>query len=326
MKILVTGATGFVGSRLTRQLVEAGHRVRILRRPTSTADLLGAVARQVEHCTGDIMDPDSLRAAMEDVEVVFHAAAAVHMGAKTFVQHNAQGTACVVDAALDQGVGRLVHTSSIAALTPRYDGALTDESAPWEPDRCVLPYAHSKYASELEVYRGVAEGLDVVMVNPSVVYGPGRKHEGSMQVVELVRRRRAWVYPSGSINAVDVEDVAAGHIRAMEAGKTGERYILAGENLSWKSLLSTLADALGVPAPRVRMPFAPVYGLCAIAELAGWISNRPVETTRAVIRYAVRQTAYSNAKAVAELGCTFRPFRVTAERLAQWYRAQEAEA
>lgn len=318
--ILVTGATGFLGSVLTRQLVEAGESVRILRREASNLDLLGEVAGRVEHALGDVTDPASLREAMRGVDRVYHTAAFVGFeGSRDAAQLravNVGGTANVVNAALEAGVSRLVHVSSMAAFgRPENQTEPIDEALEWVPSPVNTIYAQSKHDSELEVHRGIAEGLDAVIVNPALIFGPGRPGENTMEIVEKVRRGLPAA-PAGGTCVVDVEDVAAGMRAAMAQGRTGERYFLGGENLRWREIFGTLAAALGVRGPRIVLP-------PALAELAGLasqtllplIGQRPT-LTRETARISSRFYRYSNRKAVEELGCTFRPFQATAERIA----------
>ncbi|RMH63178.1 MAG: SDR family NAD(P)-dependent oxidoreductase [Bacteroidetes bacterium] len=324
MSILVTGATGFLGAELTRQLVREGARVRILCRRTSRLDLLGEAATHVEVAEGDVTDPTSLPAALHGIRQVYHVAGYVGMGGRRdrerLFRVNVRGTAHVVDAALAAGVERLVHTSSIAALgspaIPQDGDALLDETATWQPGRSATVYGWSKYQAELEIHRGIAEGLDAVIVNPSLIFGPGRPGENTMRIVERVRRGTLPGIPPGGTNVVDVADVAAGHRLAMARGRTGARYILGSENLSWAAILSTLAEAFGVEPPRFRIPGTLLMASAVMAEATAWLTRHPSPLTRETARTAIQTRRYSNARAVRELGCTFRPFRNTAARLA----------
>jgi len=206
--VLVTGATGFVGSVLTRQLVDAGTDVRIFRRDTSSLDLLGTYAERVDHAVGDLRRARSLYEAMQGVDRVYHVAAKVSFarGDRAAVRRvNADGTAHVVNAALKAGVDRLVHTSSIAALgrPPEPDGAI-DETTEWQglPHRSA--YARSKRRAELEVHRGIAEGLDATLVNPSLVFGVGGPETNTRRIVDAVRSGWLLAVPPGGTNVVDV--------------------------------------------------------------------------------------------------------------------------
>ncbi len=321
MLSLVTGATGFVGSVVTRQLVTAGTDVRILRRSHSKLDLLGEISGHVEHVVGDVRDPESLAVAMRGVAHVYHTAATVVMGPTRVLGRlrltNVHGTACVVNAALAAGVQRMVHTSSIAALgqAPNPDSVRT-EGTPWQGSRLNTPYAISKHEAELEIHRGIAEGLDAVMVNPSVIFGPGRPGENTMRLAELVQSGWVRKAPVGGSNVVDVEDVAAGHIRAMTHGTCGHRYILGSENLSWRDIFGTLARALGVAEPQSGL--RPWLALAVATAAEGWaaLARKPANMTRVLARNLAQRYRYSNEKAVRELGCSFRPFEETAQRMA----------
>ena len=316
---LVTGATGFVGSVLVRQLVEAGEPVRVLRRPSSRLDLLGRAAHGVEHALGDVTDADAVGEAMRGVRDVYHAAAAVAFGPRArrrLWDVNVGGTGAVVDAARAAGVRRLVHTSSVAALgRPEAPGGLIDESAVWTRSRQNTAYAASKHAAEREVLRAVAEGLDAVIVNPALVFGPGRSGEGTTALVERVAAGRVVVAPPGGTAVVDVEDVAFGLRAAMARGATGERTVLAAENLSWTEILALLADALGVPPPRRTVGPRLLRWAGALAEAASVVTRSDPGLTRETARTAAATYCYSNRKAVEGLGLTFRPFAETAARL-----------
>lgn len=328
MKLLVTGATGLVGAELVRQLLDAGAAdVRILRRPSSDLGLLGRNAERVEHAVGDVTDPESVRAAMRGVTHVYHVAAYVGFGGggrarRRLYEVNVGGTAHVVDAALAEGVSRLVHTSSMAAFGRPERAEATqanpiDESAEWRASAANTDYAHSKHLAELEVQRGVAEGLDAVLVNPALIFGVGRPGENTREIAEKVRDRRLPAAPSGGTNVVDVRDVAAGHRRAMAAGETGGRYFLGAENLAWRTILDTLADAFGVPPPRFTLPPSAALAFAAAAEgVAAVTRSRPL-VNRETARLASRFYRYSNRRAVEALGCTFRPFAETAAYVAE---------
>lgn len=326
METLVTGATGLVGAALVKRLVEEGADVRIYRRPTSRLDLLGPAAHAVEHFTGDLSEPHRLQAALQGVRRVYHVAGCVEPGrAGTRALHrvNAEGTAHVINAALAAaGVERLVHTSSIAALgRPTREGALINEATPWDNTAVRSAYARSKRAAELEVRRGIAEGLDAVMVNPALVFGVGRAGENTRRIVDAVRKGRLPAAPPGSTCAADVRDVAEGHLRAMHLGETGARYILGGENLSWRALIATLAEAFGVAPPRFTASPRLVRWGAGLARGVAWATRTPPLLPQAAVRSATERWRYDNRRAIQELGCTFRPFAATAQHLARTLRS-----
>lgn len=318
---LVTGATGFIGSVLTRRLVADGADVRILRRESSSLDLLGSVAEHVDHAVGDVTRAQSLVRAMEGIERVYHVAGKVSFARRDRAmlrRVNAEGTANVVNAALEAGVERLVHTSSIAALgRPVGEDALIDETTEWvsAPERSV--YAQTKHRAELEVHRGIAEGLDAVIVNPSVVFGVGRRGTNTRRIVEAVRRGWLPGVPPGGTNVVDVQDVVAGHRKAMRRGETGRRYLLGGENLAWRTIIETLSEAFGVAPPRYTIPSSVLRAGATAAEAGAFLTRTRPLLPRATARTATRTLRYDNTRAREELGCTFRPFRATALRIAE---------
>jgi len=320
--ILVTGATGFIGSTLTRQLVEQGEEVRILRRDTSRFELLGQTTTRVEHAIGDVTDPDSVLRAMQDIDAVYHAAAYLGFGGRQsrdrLYQVNVEGTAHVVNAALKAGVKRLVHTSSIAAIgRPDSQQTPIDETLDWKDAKANTAYAHSKHEAEMEIYRGIAEGLEAVIVNPSVVFGPGRPGENTSLLIDRVRQNRLPFLPAGGTNVVDVEDVAAGHIAAMRHGQTGERYLLGGENLTWRQIVETIAAAFGRTPPRFTLAPALLFGVAVASESLAFLTRTRPFITRAMARSASNFYTYSNDKAVEKLGFTCRPFEETVARIAK---------
>src|SRR5690606_38783428 len=319
--ILVTGATGFLGAALVRRLVAAGAPVRILRRASSTLDLLGDAAGAVEHAEGDVTDWDAVRAAVEGVRQVYHAAAFVGFGGRrdreALLAVNVGGTANVADAAREAGAERLVHVSSIAALgRTRTPQGVLDETAVWRPSKANSRYAVSKHLAEMEVQRAVAEGLDAVIVSPALIFGPGRPGDNTMQIAEKLRAGRLPAVPAGGTCVVDVEDVAAGMEAAMAHGRTGERYVLGGENLLWREILGRLAGALGRGLPRLTLTRRPALALAAASEAVAALTGRRPLITFETARTSSAVYRYSSRKAAEELGWTARPFRETAARIA----------
>ena len=329
-QILVTGATGFLGSVLTRILVERGESVRVYRRETSSLDLLGGIERAVEHSVGDVLDPIALMDALSGVDQVYHAAAWVTFEGRTertrLMRTNVDGTGTVVNAALRAGVDRFVHVSSMAAFgRPELPDGIIDESCEWQRSKINTTYAHSKYLSELEVRRGVAEGLDAVIVNPALMFGIGRPGSNTRRIVDRIRTGRLPAIPAGGTNVVDVVDVADGAIRAMAKGKTGERYFLGSQNLGWAEILDELASALGAQLPRLNLSPRPALALAYATEALAFVTRSKPLITRETARSASRTYRYSNRKARDELGWDPRPFEDTARRISEALRSNGRE-
>ncbi len=265
MKVLVTGSTGFIGAQLCRALLEKGHAVRAFHRANSPLKLLEGLP--VEHVIGDLTQPESLKPALQGVEALFHAAALLGNNntrdrAARMYAVTVEGTRSLYHAALEAGVGRAVHTSSVAALgVPDKIGGsrgsasnLMDECHTWNYHPQGWPYGYSKYLAELEAQKAVARGLDVVTVNPSIVFGAGDIYRQNNSILIQVSRQHVPFLPEGGANAVHIADVVDGHLAALERGRSGERYILGGENLTHVELVRMIASVVGAPTPRVILP------------------------------------------------------------------------
>lgn len=262
IKALVTGATGFIGSALCRALLEAGYEVRAFHRPNSNLLLIKDLP--LEHAIGDLSQPASLLRAMQGVQVVFHTAALMGGGKGDTGRHytvTVEGTRALLQAGLECGVERVVHTSSVAALgvPPQIPGGqkaayIMNETHTWNypPER--WPYGYAKYLAELEVQKAVARGLDAVILNPTLVIGPGDLYRQTRSVVVQVAQRRLPVIVEGGLNIVSLEDTVAGHLAALQRGRRGERYILAGQNLTIANLVERIAALAGVTPPRTLLP------------------------------------------------------------------------
>lgn len=308
-----------MGAALVRQLVAQDAAVRIFRRPNSPLEALGTAAETVEHAEGDLTDARSVRQAMDGVTHVYHAAARVDLGANLHALRpvNVQGTAHVLNAARQMGVTRVVHTSSIAALgRPESHDGLISEDTSWAGRPTRSAYAKTKHEAELEVHRSIAEGLDVVIVNPALVFGTGRPDASTHQIVQAVRNERLPGVPPGGTCVVDAEDVAVGMRRAMLHGACGRRYILGSQNLAWASIIRQLAQAHGVDAPTRVIPAAWLRVAGGLAEAWAWISRSTPRFSRTMARSAARTLRYDTTRARTELECTFRPFVETAARIA----------
>jgi dihydroflavonol-4-reductase len=308
MKVLVTGSTGFIGSSLCRALLERGHAVRAFHRPSSKLRLLDGL--EVEHATGDLTQPETLEAAVQGVEVVFHAAAWMGGSEQNGRQYaiTVEGTRSLLQEAQRASVRRVVHTSSVAALGVPEENqgtpALMDENHTWNYRPDLHPYGYAKYLAELEVQKAVSRGIDAVIVNPTLVFGRGDLYRQSSSIVTQVAERRLPVGVSGGLNCVHIDDVIEGHIAAMELGRTGERYILGGENLTFMEMLQTIASVTGAPAPDRALPTGLLHALSRPAHLFQSFVHLPVSAD--LLQLAGRFFYYDTRKAGEALGLTVR--------------------
>lgn len=268
MKALVTGATGFVGSWLTRELCQRGFDVRIIcRNPHSVADWADF---PVEIVAGDVTQPDSLASACQGVHSVFHLAGVVgYSRAMRAVMEkvNVEGTRNMVQAALDQNVQRFIHMSSVVAVGASFDGKPLNEDSPFNVGHLNLGYFETKRKAEELVRLAVNEnGLNAVMLNPSTIYGPGDAKKGSRNTQVKVAKGKFPFYTSGGVSIISVEEIVSGVLAAWEKGRTGERYILSGENITIKELFQIIASEAGVKPPGVYLPNPVVHALGKLGD------------------------------------------------------------
>ena len=257
--IYITGATGFLGSYLLRYLVHYGYQhIRAIRRKQSDLSLVSDIVDQVEWVEGDILNPVFLEESMSGMQLVYHCAAVISFDPrdrKKMMTINVGGTANVVNTALHLGIKKLVHVSSIAALGRTKQRIEISESADWVRSKYNSNYAISKYLSEQEVWRGMAEGLDVAIVNPSIILGSGRWDEGPLKLFKLAWKNFPF-YTQGRTGFVDVRDVARFMVQLMESNISAQRYILSAEDLSFQKVLHTMAGQLGTTPPSIAItPF-----------------------------------------------------------------------
>jgi dihydroflavonol-4-reductase len=323
MQALVTGASGFVGANIVAALNQAGWQARaLLRRTSSQAALDGLVYEPV---LGDVTDPDSLAAAMAGCDAVFHAAGVVadywSQDAALTYRVNVDGTRNVVEAALAADVPpRLVFTSSQAALGFGENTIPIDETHTFNLAPAVYPYGHSKHLAEQVVQGAVRRGLHAVIVNPSVVLGPRDATLYNSQIILGVQRGQLPLVPPGGINVVDALDLARGHLLALEKGKPGQRYLLAGHNVTLLYLARQIAAALGVRGPAGVIPERLIGPLAATLDAANRLSPRRLPIAGDVLRFGSRTIYADNRKAVAELGWTATPLDETIRRAIAWLR------
>jgi dihydroflavonol-4-reductase len=320
--VLVTGATGFIGSAVARKLIERGYSVRALKRPTSPSFHLADL--EMEFADGDIRDAESVRQAMAGVRWLFHVAADYRLWAPNpadIIENNVVGTRLVMDEAQRAGVERIVYTSSVATLAVDPGGGAADENSPARESEAVGAYKRSKIMAERAVEAMVAQGLPAVIVNPSAPVGPCdvRPTPTGRIIIEAASGRMPAFVDTG-LNLVHVDDVAAGHLAALERGRIGERYILGGQNASLREMLAAIARLTGRRAPRIRIPRAAVMPLAVVAEAVARGTGREPFVTLDGLRMSKKRMFFSTAKAERELGFRARPYAEGIEDAIRWFR------
>jgi dihydroflavonol-4-reductase len=320
---LLTGATGFVGSAVARVLAARGYRLRLLVRPTSDRRNLTGV--ETELALGDLTDPASLVRAAAGCRYVFHVAADYRFWVPdpaAMLRANVEGTLAMMRAAQLAGVERIVYCSSVAALGWTHDGTPADETTPTNEADFIGTYKRSKYLAERAVMDLVRqEALPVVVVNPAAPVGPRDiKPTPTGKMIRDAAAGRLPAYIDTGLNMVHVDDVAEGHALALEKGRIGERYVLGGENLLLKDILTLVADVVGRRPPRIELPEAVVWPAAWLMEGLARLTGIPPMMTRDHIKMARHKMFYSSAKAMQELGYAPRPLRAAVEDAVAWFR------
>ena len=318
---LITGASGFVGANLVEAVTAHGWTARALHRKSSSLKALAGL--QYQSAIGDILDPASLQLAMQGVDVVFHVAAVADYWRSSkdkMMAANVDGTRHVLAAAQANGVQRVVFTSSVAALGQPAFGQAIDENAQFNLHPNQFIYGYSKVLAEQVVAEFVANGLEVVTVNPAVVTGPRDVNLGSGSLVLQMHQTGIPICPQGGVCVVDVADVCAAHIAAAERGRVGQRYILGGENLWYRDLLAILANVLGRRPPLLSVPAPLMRWLAALVDVARDRLKLAVPVSGDQLRYTNQTFWFDSSKAQRELGLTLRPYAESAQRTLDWYR------
>ncbi|WP_031530444.1 NAD-dependent epimerase/dehydratase family protein [Dyadobacter crusticola] len=326
MKVLITGATGLVGSAVARKFLQQKHQVIALVRPGADKSLL---ADQIQHITwteGDILDLGSLENAIADVDFVVHTAAVVSFipaDRKMMYKVNVEGTANVVNVCLKYPVKKLCYVSSIAAIgrpDPRKAGpgeeVVLDETHRWENSPENSEYAKSKYLGELEVWRGIAEGLNAVIVNPTLILGGGDWNKSSTQIFRYIYQQKPF-YTDGLANYVDVEDVAEVVVRLMHSDISGERFLLNAGSISYKNLFFMIADAMNKKRPSFRVGPALAGVIWRVEAVRTWLLGTKPLITKETARSAARKVTYRNDKIKNALNFDFQPIEKTVKRVSE---------
>ncbi|CDY75077.1 Dihydroflavonol-4-reductase [Caballeronia glathei] len=323
-RVLVTGASGFVGSAVARIALERGFDVRLLMRATSSRRNIEALDAEV--VIGDMRDEASMRAALKGVRFLFHVAADYRIWAPDpgeIERSNLQGTEATMRAALAEGVERIVYTSSVATLKVTSAGTVVDETKPADPAQTIGAYKRSKVLAERAVERMVAnDRLPAVIVNPSTPIGPRDvKPTPTGRIIVEAATGKIPAFVDTGLNLVHVDDVAAGHFLALERGAIGERYILGGENLPLQQMLADIALLSGRKPPTIRLPRGPLYPLAIGAEWFAKFSGREPFVTVDALRMSKNKMYFTSAKAERELGYRARPYREGLRDALDWFRA-----
>lgn len=322
--IFVTGGTGFIGTKLINALVQKGHTVRALSR--STSNRKGLEHERIAFVQGDLMDKESLRRGMEGCSQVYHLAAYAKNWAKdpsVFFMQNVDGMKNVFDAAAETGVRRIVFTSTIVVYGPTAPGVVGDESMPRITPRCFTEYEESKVVAQREALAYAARGQDIVIVNPTRVYGPGKLTEGNSVslMISLYDKGKVPVLLNGGVNVgnyVHVDDLVRGHTLAMERGRTGESYILGGENASLKHIFELVNEVSGKKHFQMNLPPSLAFAFSHFEKKkAEWFGLYP-QITPGWVETFLQDWAYSCGKAERELGYTITPLRDGIRETYEW--------
>jgi dihydroflavonol-4-reductase len=324
MLAFVTGATGFVGSHVARVLAEQGADLRLLVR--SGSDPKNIEGLKADRVVGDLCDPASLEKAMAGCDVVFHVAADYRLWVRDperMYRANVEGTRAILKAALQNGVRRVVYTSSVATMGFSSNGHVADENSPVSLENMIGPYKRSKFLAEEVAIEAGHSGMDVVVVNPSTPVGERDiKPTPTGRIILDFLKKKFPAYVDTGLNLVDVSECAHGHVAALEKGRSGERYILGGENLTLKQIRDKLAVITGLPSPKVRVPYVVALATGVVDEiLTGRILKREPRATIDAVRMGRKKMFVSSSKAARELGWKIVPVDNALRCAVEWFRA-----
>ena len=321
MKKLVTGSTGFIGSAITRELIKNGEEVKVLIRKTS--DTRNIDNLEVEKVYGDIRDVDSMRSALKGCDTIFLTAAYFAHWApnpKLLYEVNVGGTKASLQAALEADIEKVVYTSTNNAIAASGPMPATEEKAfnYWESKD---HYSMSKYIAENEARMFISKGLQLVIVNPTLVIGINdiKPTPSGQMIIDVVKNKMPG-FIDGGINIIDVEDVAQGHILAVTKGKVGDRYLLGNRNVTVYEYLKLIADIAGVKPPAIKLPYKLALALGHIFELGSYITKKPPVVTASEVRIGKMTEWYDCSKAVNELGLPQTPIETTIKKAINWFK------
>ena len=324
MLAFLTGATGFLGSHVARALAEQGADLRLLVRANSNTKNIDDL--KAERVSGDLRDPASLEKGTAGCDAVFHVAADYRLWVRDpgeMYRSNVEGTHALLAAARKNGVRRVVYTSSVATMGFTSNGQPADENSPVSLANMIGPYKRSKFMAEQVAIEAARAGQEVVIVNPTTPVGERDiKPTPTGRIVLDFLKRKFPAYVDTGLNLVDATECARGHIAALEKGRSGERYILGGENLTLKQILDKLAAITGLPSPRVRVPYVLALATGVVDEVVtGRIRGREPRATIDAVRMGRKKMFVSSAKAQRELGWKSLPVDDALRRAVDWFKA-----
>ncbi len=317
--ILVTGATGFLGSVLTRNLVDQDESVRALKRSNSKIPEFLQNKKNIEWVDGDVNDLFSLEAALEGITQVYHTAATISFQQKDkakMLKTNVEGTANLVNLCLEKPNIRMLHVSSVAALGKAKKGQLINENTFWEDANQASAYGLSKHLSEMEVWRGIAEGLDALIVNPSIIIGRECGWKGSGSLFSAVERGLSR-YPLGSCGLVTVTDVAKAMIQLMHSPISAERFVINGENWLYKDLFQEIARQFGIKGPQKEVKEWQLLLTATVLQLISRLNGKTFGLTKETARSASKISEFSNEKIRKTIDFQFSPIRQSIAEICQ---------
>ncbi len=318
--ILVTGASGFLGNELVKQLVANNESVRIIVRPSSDISHLASIKDKIEIMEGDILDVPSLEVAMDGIEKIYHSAAVIGYDDSFYdsmYKCNIEGTANVVNVALTKGIKKLLHVSSIAAIGGKPNDLISEETK-WEKNEWTTHYGITKMLAEREVWRAKQEGLEVVIVNPGIILGSSsNENKATMRVFKRIASGKMPFYSNGTNGFIDVREVARICIQLMNSPIHSERFILINQNLSFKDYFERIAKRLNVQPPK-RALNKTLGNVFLFADwMASTLSRRKRSFTKEIFKVSMEHFEYSNEKIKRQLDYTFIPFDDTIDTIAQ---------
>jgi dihydroflavonol-4-reductase len=324
MLVFLTGATGFVGSHVARSLAAQGADLRLLVRPAS--DLRNIQELQAERVIGDLRDTASLKKAVAGCDVIFHVAADYRLWVRDpeqMYRSNVEGTRAILEAARENKVRRVVYTSSVATMGFQSNGHLADEDSPVSLANMIGPYKRSKFMAEEIAVEAGRSGMDVVVVNPTTPVGERDiKPTPTGRIVVDFLKKKFPAYVDTGLNLVDVAECARGHVAALERGKSGERYILGGENLTLKQILDKLAVITGLPSPSIKVPHVVALATGVVDQVfTGYIRNREPRATIDAVRMGRKKMFVSSSKAERHLGWKIVPVDGALRLAVEWFQA-----